>query len=379
MTPDSVAMKTLLVVDDTPDNLSLLSALLKDEYRVKVANNGEKALKIAVADPKPDLILLDIMMPGMDGFDVIAELKKNPETRSIPVIFITGRTDEASEVSGLVAGAVDYIAKPFNPVIVKARIATHLALRDTRRLLEQRNDELLQERRTVEDILTRMRTHRQFDGRRLRYLMAPVDRANGDILLSATTPDGRQWVLVGDFTGHGLRAAVAAPLVAQAFYGQAESHGDIVQVIGDINRILCRQLPIGFFMALCVAEISAAGDNLRLWRGGMPECLLFDRSGNLRETIAEARLLPLGIVEDMDIEASADSFMLAPGDRLYVFSDGVTEVSNPQEELFGLTRTSEFLAGLDPAAPLDGLLVVLEQFQGSDRFGDDITLVEIGI
>jgi CheY-like chemotaxis protein len=372
-----VEKKTVLVVDDTPDNLTLMRGVLKDFYKVKVASDGHRGLKAAATDPPPDLILLDIMMPGIDGFEVLAELKKNPATRDIPVIFVTARTDETSEAGGLEAGAVDYITKPINPVIVRARVATQLTLREARRQLEQHNDDLLQEHRTVEDILTRMRAHRQFDDRHLRYLVEPVERANGDILLSTTTLDGRQWVLVGDFTGHGLRAAVAAPLVAQLFYSQAESGGDLAQAISGINQVLCRQLPVGFFMATCIAEISAARDSLRLWRGGMPECLLFDGHGKLRETIAEARLLPLGIIEDIDISDSADTFALTPGDRLYVFSDGVTEVDNPAGEQFGLHGTIQFLASRDPAAPLDELLDLLKAFHGADRFADDITLVEI--
>ena len=117
---------TILVVDDTPDNLSLMSALLKDTYKVKVANSGDKALKYVQGDNKPDLILLDIMMPGLSGYDVITELKAKSETRDIPVIFLTAMSAAEDEKKGLEMGAADYITKPISPPIVLARVKTQL-------------------------------------------------------------------------------------------------------------------------------------------------------------------------------------------------------------------------------------------------------------
>ncbi len=117
---------TILVVDDTPDNLSLMSALLKDTYKVKVANSGDKALKYVQGDNKPDLILLDIMMPGLSGYDVIVELKAKSETRDIPVIFLTAMSAAEDEKKGLEMGAADYITKPISPPIVLARVKTQL-------------------------------------------------------------------------------------------------------------------------------------------------------------------------------------------------------------------------------------------------------------
>jgi len=120
--------KLVLIVDDTPTNIAVLSGLLKDSYKTKVATSGEKALAIAAGPEKPDLILLDVMMPDMDGFEVCRRLKANPDTSEIPVIFVTARTEEVDEVKGFEVGAVDYIHKPFSAPIVLARIKTQLAL-----------------------------------------------------------------------------------------------------------------------------------------------------------------------------------------------------------------------------------------------------------
>ena len=130
---------TVLVVDDTPDNLVLMSGLLKDEYRVKVANSGERALKIAISDSPPDLILLDIMMPEMDGYEVCKRIKAYPQTRRIPVIFLTAMAEVEDETKGLALGAVDYITKPISPPIVLARVRTHLALKAAADFLHDKN------------------------------------------------------------------------------------------------------------------------------------------------------------------------------------------------------------------------------------------------
>lgn len=127
---------TILVVDDTPANLSLMSTLLRDTYKVKVANGGERALEIAQSDTPPDLILLDILMPGMDGYEVCRRLKSQASTKDIPIIFLTAMADVENESMGLALGAVDYISKPFNKTVVKARIRIHMQLKRQSRLLE---------------------------------------------------------------------------------------------------------------------------------------------------------------------------------------------------------------------------------------------------
>jgi putative two-component system response regulator len=130
---------TVLVVDDTPENLQVLGELLRTEYNVRAANSGANALRLAAMAPRPDLILLDVMMPGMDGLQVLAHLKADPLTREIPVIFVTAMDTPQDEERGLARGAVDYITKPLQPAIVRARVRTHLELKRARDLLRDHN------------------------------------------------------------------------------------------------------------------------------------------------------------------------------------------------------------------------------------------------
>jgi putative two-component system response regulator len=135
----------VLIVDDTPENLTIMNGLLKDAHRTKVATSGERALKLAVAEPKPDLVLLDIMMPGMYGYEVCRRLKADAATRDIPVIFLTAKTQVEDESRGFEVGCVDYITKPISPPIVLARVRTHLALKAASDFLRDKNDYLAAE------------------------------------------------------------------------------------------------------------------------------------------------------------------------------------------------------------------------------------------
>jgi CheY-like chemotaxis protein len=144
--------RTILVVDDTPDAIAVLEGILKKDYRVKAATSGEAALGVAHDAPMPDLILLDVAMPAMDGFETCRRLKLDGATAKIPVIFVTSKTDFADEATGFALGAVDYITKPVNPHLVRARVNVQLALKQAREELERQNDELQETARLREQV-----------------------------------------------------------------------------------------------------------------------------------------------------------------------------------------------------------------------------------
>ena len=143
----------LLIVDDTPTNIEVLLGMLEDDYDVSFATSGRQALDLLALEAKPDLILLDVMMPEMDGYSVCEALKGDPATRSIPVIFVTAKTDTESEMQALSSGAVDFIHKPVNQAVVRARVALHLELERRAQALTMANAELAQHRDHLEELV----------------------------------------------------------------------------------------------------------------------------------------------------------------------------------------------------------------------------------
>ena len=144
--------RTILVVDDVPENIAVLEGILRETYRVKAATSGELAIAIARDNSPPDLILLDVMMPGMDGFDVCRTLKRDGATAKIPVIFVTSKDDPSSEATGFAAGGVDYIVKPVNPYLVRARVEAHLELKKAQEEMEAQNEILRENARLREEV-----------------------------------------------------------------------------------------------------------------------------------------------------------------------------------------------------------------------------------
>ena len=207
--------KLVLVVDDTPLNISVITGALKDTYRTKVATNGPKALAIAAGEEKPDLILLDVMMPEMDGYEVCQRLKANPETRDIPVIFLTAQTEAEDETRGFEVGAVDYVHKPFSPAVMKARVATHLALRDTREKLAQQLIAIQKELETARLIQQSILPEAvpQIAGLDIAARYIPMTSVAGDFYDFLVVDDKRVGILVADVSGHGMPAALIASML----------------------------------------------------------------------------------------------------------------------------------------------------------------------
>lgn len=262
---ESVAKAKVLVVDDQPINLQILAEALHNEYDVRIANNGERAIEIARKDDKPDLILLDVMMPGLDGFEVCRRLKSDPATCNIPVIFVTAKSDASDEALGLKIGAIDYISKPFSIPVVKARVSIHL-------LLKQRAD-LLEELASI-DPLTHLANRRQFDER----ITQEWKRAQRDgTELSLILIDVDHFKNYNDHYGHGagdvclqriakaLQASISRPCdLAVRFGGEefiiilpntdAEGANDMGERIR--KRVESLQIPHAYSSAATVVSIS---------------------------------------------------------------------------------------------------------------------------
>lgn len=276
MLTSGFAKASILVVDDIPENIDALKETLKNNYIVRPALNGTLALKIAAADPQPNLILLDIMMPEMDGYEVMRRLRADDRTRGIPVIFVTAATDMESELKGIELGAVDYITKPFNPAIVRARVNTHLELRKARIRLEEQNQELKAKTELLEklakiDSLTGISNRRHFDE------MLEVEWSRGlrnSSPLSLIVADIDYFKKFNDYYGHvdGDKCLCA---VAQCLSSLLQRPTDMMARYGGEE----------FVAILPVTDVKGAALLAENWRAGVDELFIRHKKSDVADHV----------------------------------------------------------------------------------------------
>ncbi|HYR05529.1 MAG TPA: response regulator [Gallionella sp.] len=375
MSQPSGMKATILMVDDAPESIDVLHGILGADYTLKVATNGQLALKMAVAQP-PDLILLDVLMSGIDGYEVFRQLKANPRTNTIPVIFITANIETKDEVLGLALGAADYLTKPVIPDIVKARVQTQLALFQMRRELEEKNLVLSDEKKLLEDIVSRMRSANPFDRRKVWHIQSSPERAAGDIVLSAYRPDGTQHVLAGDFSGHDMPAAFGGPLVSYIFYRLSAEGYAMRHILHEVNRILYRQLPTQIHMAAAALEFSPDREWVGIWNCGLPPALCLSATHGIKRIGSSG--LPLGISEAVDFFEPHTQLKIEHDMHIYLYSDGITEAMSAERELYGQERTEALISRIHrEELPLEIVWQELDTFCGREGLSDDAVMVRV--
>lgn len=373
--------RLLLLVDDDSENIQVVHSILKDGYKVRVAMNGPKALELAKVEPLPDLILLDVMMPHMDGYEVCARLKADQRTREIPVIFLTGKTDVADETRGFEVGAVDYIHKPFSPPIVTARVRTHLMLRDAHETVAQQlvsiNSELEMARQIQLSILPHQPPH--LPGLQIEARYIPMSSVAGDFYDFLVIDEKHIGILIADVSGHGLPAALIASMLQTAFAAQAPNASNPAQVLSGLNRALCGRFERHYvtaaylFVDLEIGSVNYAG-------AGHPPLLLWRPTiGNVVELVENG--LMLGPFSDS--QYSSVSLPLEQGNRMFLFTDGIVETKNLSDNEFGIDRLKQILESkhnLSVNCLADEALNALSGWSetaiGSGQ-SDDITLLTI--
>jgi sigma-B regulation protein RsbU (phosphoserine phosphatase) len=335
------AQKLILIVDDTPLNIGVISGALKDSYKTKIATNGEKALALASAEEKPDLILLDIMMPGMDGYEVCSRLKADPATSEIPVIFLTGQTSAEDETRGFDVGAVDYVHKPFSPAVVKARVRSHILLREARAQLASQLLALNTELEMARQIQLSILPHSipKLPGLEIAANFLPMTSVAGDFYDFIQIDEKHIGILIADVSGHGLPSALIASMLQVALTGQAGHASEPAKVLLGLNRALCGKFTENFVTAAYVyADLE--NNRMRYAGAGHPPVLQWRNSTGKTAQVLENGLV-LGMIEGATYEEL--EFPLEPGDRYVLYTDGILEAANSDQEQFGADRFMRFI------------------------------------
>ncbi|KAF0256683.1 fused response regulator/phosphatase [Pseudomonas putida] len=379
--PAEQALTVLVAEDGATDRLLLAQIVRRQGHQVFTAENGEQAVALFV-ERRPQLVLLDALMPVMDGFEAARQIKALAGEALVPIIFLTSLNEEEALVRCLEAGGDDFMAKPYSAVILGAKIramdrlrrlqATVLAQRDQ---ITRHHHHLLNEQRVAKAVFDKVAHSGCLGAPNIRYLQSPYALFNGDLMLAAFTPSGDMRVLLGDFTGHGLPAAVGAMPLAEVFYGMTAKGYGMAQILREMNAKLKRILPVDMFCCALLLNLSMQRGAVEVWNGGMPDGYRLSADGQVLSVLS-SRHLPLGILAAERFDDSTEMLPLAPGERLLLLSDGVLDTADDQERLFGVQRLRAVLAdNRDPVHLFDEVMQALERFGGRPR--DDISLCDI--
>ena len=372
------ATESILLVDDNPTNLQVLFQTLEGVgCKLLIAKNGEMALSIA-GKALPDLILLDIMMPDIDGYEVCRQLKTNRATAGIPVIFLSALGDTEDKVKGLQLGAVDYITKPFQPDEVIARVNTHLTIHRLKRVVESQKDQLEHELEVVSEVQRKLLPKQlpAIEGFKLGVHYETSRYAGGDYYDIIELPDNCWGFLIADAEGHSAPAAVLMAMTCALFRSYPGSAADPAAVIHYLNEHLCKVADPSFMTAL-YAFYDANAHTMRIARAGHPLPMVFRNSDQKAIEFPCPGVYPLGI-EPYEIEISVTDIKLEPGDRFLIYTDGLTERFDAEGHTYGEERLLTLLAtdsAHDPQGVITTIMADVELFAGQLPADDDQALL----
>jgi phosphoserine phosphatase RsbU/P len=388
-----VGKPKVLIVDDTPENIQVIMETFKDQYAIVAAINGEKALKMAVAEPKPDLILLDIMMPGMDGYEVCRRLKADEQARDIPIIFVTAKTEVEDETLGFELGAVDYITKPFSIPVVKARVKAHLDLKRLRDLeaiqraklevaLGRLNKELAEAADYVRFLLPQPITEGPL---KADWRFAPSTTLGGDALGYHWIDEDSFAIYLVDVCGHGVGAALHSVSVLNVLRSQNLQNTDFRrpdQVLVGLNTVFPMENHKEMYFTIWYGVYNRASHVLTYASGGHPPALLMEHTRGEAVRAQELRTPNMIIGGMAGLDFDCDQISVKGPARLYVFSDGVYEITNENGawwEFDDLTAYLEENSGAWGKSIIDDLWVHVRQIAGTETLEDDFSVLEIMI
>ena len=375
---EQVSTKQALIVDDELSNRIILKSFLKKiGYSVIQAENGAQALELFCSE-QPDMIFMDVMMPVMDGHEAVRRIRGIETTKFVPIIFLTARTDESVLSHCIEVGGDDFLTKPFSHTVLKAKVLSMERISRLHEKLGSLYAQMKKDEEMAEGVFSGAVIAGNVAMEHVRTLLQPAALFSGDVLLSAYGPSGDLNIMLGDFTGHGLAAAIGALPVSEAFRAMTHKGFSPQQILSGINRKLHGLLPTGMFFAVQFVSLSHTLDHVTVCNCGMPDVLLIDgENGEIKHRFVSNNL-PLSIVSDTSYEETIQPYPVKQGDRVLLVSDGVLEARNPAKEYFGQARLDATIQNsTSPFRLIEEITDSLRNFCGDAPQDDDISLAEM--
>ena len=374
-------MTQVLVAEDNAVDRKILTTIVKSSgFDVIEAVDGVDALD-KFFSCNPDLVLLDALMPGKDGFEVAEQIRDRTADEFVPIIFLTSLTDASDLARCLEVGGDDFLTKPYNKLILHAKLNAFRRMREMHQTMQAQRDEitrhhmqLLADQEAAKAVFDKVAHSRQLEADNIRCLLSPLAGFNGDVFLAGRTPNNQLFALLGDFTGHGLAAAIGAMPLADAFYTMTAKGFTLAELLRECNRKLCSVLPVGHFCCATAMLIDFDRYTVEYWNGALPSAYL--RRAATNEIVhLVSNNLPLGILAPERFNDETIVIEGFPGDRLFLATDGVIEARNKDKEYFGVERLEDIVTKAQPEKLFDTVKnSIYEYMDGAD---DDITMVEI--
>lgn len=374
---------TILVVDDTEANLSLLERFIqKQGHDVVLATNGLEGVA-RFKEQKPDLVLMDVMMPEMDGYECTQQIREYCGDQWTPIIFMSAKVSIDDQVKGLDAGGDDYLTKPVNLKILDAKIKAMQRIAEMRLSLAEQAEELgryremaEEEKRTANQLMEYMTRGGNFSDDLVETWLLPAEHLSGDLVAASQTKDGRLYVMLADATGHGLLAAMMQLPVSQAFYAMAQEGYSLSSIVTAMNSQLRMLVPRDRFVAATLVMVDRRNQFIEVWNGGAPEALFIDRQQQVVKRFV-SRAQPLGVMGEGEFSPYTEVYQWTVPGELLMHSDGALDALNSTGEAFGSTRLEQVVSQGTTQGKCVAVREALQAFLENRPGQDDISVVSI--
>ncbi len=368
---------TALIVDDEMTNRLILKSLLKKQgYKTIEAVNGQEAIDMFMSE-QPSIIFMDVMMPEVDGYEATRKIKAEAGNFFIPIIFLTAVTDEKSLSRCIEAGGDDFMVKPYDKFILQSKIRAMQRIVSLNKEIQGMYSMIHREQEIAESVFINAIQGTNIVNSSINSQIRPAGTFSGDMVLSAYSPTRDLFFLIGDFTGHGLSAALGAMPVSEVFHAMTSKGFSPENILAGINKKLKSLLPVGMFFGVQLVVVSYDLEHALVFNAGMPDLLIIDGDTNQIKKRCKSRGLPLGITSEIKPKEIVEFVPINTNDKILMFSDGLTEARNAEDVEFGDMRLENAITN----APLDSvyqqIFADLDSFCGDMVQVDDVTLVEL--
>jgi len=374
---DKQDRKLALVVDDSKMQCMVLAVLLKEEgYTVFTANDGARGVSMYIKY-KPDLVLMDINMPVMNGYEATRQIKSVSRNSLCPLIFITSMDTDQAYIESIEAGGDGILVRPFSPEVFKAKIKSIQRISDLYGQVRSLQQEQQIDAELAEQMMSGVIESRNFALDKIGIVKQAAALFSGDIQLTAQRPNGDVNVLLGDFTGHGLRSSIGAIPLAETFRAMTRKGFTLTEIVTQINRQLYDLLPSDLFLGAAFVTVSEHDKSAYILNAGLPDAYIFGVSGEIKHQIASSHP-PMGVLPQLLPNTNLTVLTVDADDRILLISDGIVEARNEYGEMFEFDRFEvSASAGVIVGNVSERVLNDVMEFCHSMPQEDDISLIDI--